>query len=204
MMGLHPCSVKSDYKAQLKRLKERLSAGNYIGVGEIGIDLYWDKTFVKEQEYAYRTQIEWAAELELPYVVHSRDSLDMTIGISEELQDGSHRGIFHCFNGTIEQAQRIMDMNFLMGIGGVVTFKNAGVDKVVANIPLEFIVLETDAPYLTPTPFRGKRNEPSYLTYIVNRIAEVKNVNVNTVKRITTENAMKLFHPEYSDKIEYN
>ncbi|NNF33412.1 MAG: TatD family hydrolase [Saprospiraceae bacterium] len=196
MMGLHPCSVKSDYKDQLKKLKERLYNGNYVGVGEIGIDLYWDKTHVKEQENAYRTQIEWAAEIELPYVVHSRDSLDITIGISEEMQDGTHRGIFHCFNGTFDQAQRIMDMQFLMGIGGVVTFKNAGVDKVVADIPLEFIVLETDAPYLTPAPFRGKRNEPSYLTYIVNRIAEVKKVDVNTVKRITTENAMRLFHPQ--------
>ena len=195
MMGLHPCSVKEDYQEQLSRIHSRLFDGSYIAIGEIGIDLYWDKTYVKEQEDAYRTQIKWSLELDLPYIIHSRDSLDRTIEISEEMQKGKSRGIFHCFNGTLEQAHRIMDIGFYMGIGGVVTFKNAGVDKVVKEIPLEHLVLETDSPYLTPVPYRGKRNEPSYLTHIVRRIAEVKEIDEEEVKQITTDNALKLFHP---------
>ena len=196
MMGLHPCSVKEDSQRQLSEIKSNLFKGHYLAVGEIGIDLYWDKTFNKEQEEAYRQQISWAEELGLPYVVHSRESLDLTIDISTELQNGSHRGIFHCFNGTLDQAKRIMDIGFLLGIGGVVTFKNAGVDKVVKDIPLSSIVLETDAPYLSPVPFRGKRNEPSYLKYIVKRIAEVKEIDPQEVMDVTTRNALHLFHPE--------
>ena len=195
MMGLHPCSVKEDFMMQLAEIEKKLHNESYVGVGEIGIDLYWDKTFAAEQDKAYRIQIAWAEDLNLPYVVHSRDSLDLTIGISTELQNGGHRGIFHCFNGTLEQAQRIMDIGFLMGIGGVVTFKNAGVDKVVKDIPLSSIVLETDAPYLSPVPFRGKRNEPSYLKYIVQKIAEVKDIDPTEVIEVTTRNALDLFHP---------
>jgi TatD DNase family protein len=195
MMGLHPCSVKGDYKDQLSIIREELYNGGYLAVGEIGIDLYWDKTFVKEQEETYREQIFWAEDLNLPYVVHSRDSLDSTIGISSEMQNGTHRGIFHCFNGTLEQAKKIIDIGFLMGIGGVVTFKNGGVDKVVADIPLKHLVLETDAPYLSPAPFRGKRNEPSYLTFIVDKIAGIKGISKEEVIEVTTRNAMNLFHP---------
>ncbi len=195
MMGLHPCSVKEDWEEQLSNIKNTLFNGNYIGVGEIGIDLYWDTTFAKAQEEAYREQINWAEELGLPYVVHSRDSLDETIRISEDMQNGNHRGIFHCFNGNLDQARKIIEIGFLMGIGGVVTFKNAGVDKVVKQIPLEHLVLETDSPYLTPAPYRGKRNEPSYLKYIVDKIAEVKSLRREEVIRVTTQNAIDLFHP---------
>ena len=195
MMGLHPCSVKEDWKSQLSMIKEKLFNGKYIGVGEIGIDLYWDTSHAAQQEEAYRIQIGWAEELNLPYIVHSRESLDATISISTEMQNGDHRGIFHCFNGSLEQAHRIMDIGFLMGIGGVVTFKNAGVDKVVKEIPLEYLVLETDSPYLTPAPYRGKRNEPSYLSYVVDKIAEVKSVSREEVIDVTTRNAMNLFHP---------
>ena len=193
MMGLHPCSVKEDYKVQLDVLEKELFTGNYVAVGEIGIDLYWDKSYIKEQEEAYRRQIAWSQELNLPFVVHSRDSLDDTIGIAEELQDGSLSGIYHCFNGTIEQARRIIALGFYMGIGGVVTFKNAGVDKVVSEVPLEYLVLETDSPYLTPAPFRGKRNEPAYITYVVDKIAEVHGVKREEVINVTTSNAEKIF-----------
>lgn len=193
MMGLHPCSVKEDYKVQLDVLEKELFTGNYVAVGEIGIDLYWDKSYIKEQEEAYRRQIAWSRELNLPFVVHSRDSLDDTIGIAEELQDGSLSGIYHCFNGTIEQARRIIALGFYMGIGGVVTFKNAGVDKVVAEVPLEYLVLETDSPYLTPAPFRGKRNEPAYISYVVDKIAEVHGVKREQVINVTTSNAEIIF-----------
>ena len=194
MMGLHPCSVKEDYEQELKAIEKEFFGGDYIGVGEIGVDLYWDTSFMEEQKHAFRKQIKWAEELQLPYVVHSRDSLDMTIGISAELQNGNHHGIFHCFNGTLDQARRIMDIGFYLGIGGVVTFKNAGVDKVIKDIPLENIVLETDSPYLSPAPFRGKRNEPSYLKYIVNKIAEIKQIDNQEVIEVTTRNALKLFY----------
>lgn len=196
MMGLHPCSVKPDsYVEELNAVRKELSEhpGYYHAVGEIGIDLYWDKTTRDIQEQAYRLQIEWAIEYNLPIVIHSRDSLDLTISVIEDMKVDGLTGIFHCFNGTIEQAHRIMELGFLMGIGGVVTFKNAGVDKVVAQLPLTSLVLETDAPYLTPVPFRGKRNESSYLTYIADKIAEVKDVNVEEVIDKTTRNALELF-----------
>ena len=193
MMGLHPCSVKEDFKEQLDLIEKELDSGEYVAVGEIGLDYYWDTTYVEQQKEAYLTQISWAKERKLPFVVHSRDSLDDTIGLVESLQDGGLKGIYHCFNGTIEQAKRIINLGFYMGIGGVVTFKNAGVDKVVAELPLDFMVLETDAPYLTPVPFRGKRNEPSYLMYIAEKIADLKNVTVDEVISITSENALKIF-----------
>jgi TatD DNase family protein len=193
MMGLHPCAVEDDYLEQLMVIKEELYNGNYVGVGEIGIDHYWDKTFIEEQEKAFRIQIEWARELKLPFVIHSRDSLDLTIDIVTELQNGDLRGIFHCFNGTLEQAKRIMNVNFMMGIGGVVTFKNAGVDKVVKQIPLDYLVLETDAPYLSPVPFRGKRNEPGYLTHIVDKIVKVKETTLDDVLYFTRKNSLEVF-----------
>jgi len=193
MMGLHPCAVEEDYQEQLAIIKEELYSGNYVGVGEIGLDHYWDKTFIAEQEKAFRIQIEWARELQLPFVIHSRDSLDLTIEIVTELQNGSLKGIFHCFNGTLEQAKRIMNVNFMMGIGGVVTFKNAGVDKVVKQIPLDYLVLETDAPYLSPVPYRGKRNEPGYLPHIVEKIAQVKNITTDDVLYYTRKNALDVF-----------
>lgn len=193
MMGLHPCSVKENYQDELKIVERYLSVQKFYGVGEIGIDLYWDKTYADEQIVAYKAQIQLAKDGGLPIIIHSRDSLDLTIGIVEGLQDGSLTGIYHCFNGTMEQAKKIMDLGFYMGIGGVLTYKNAGVDKVVAEIPVEYIVLETDAPYLSPVPYRGKRNQPGYIPIIANKLAEVKNVDVEVVASITTANAKKVF-----------
>ena len=193
MPGLHPCSVKNDYKKELQHVADLLKDDNYKSIGEIGIDLYWDKTFVKEQIEAYTLQINWAKERKIPIVIHSRDSLDETIHIVEALQDGNLTGIFHCFNGTIEQANRIKEIGFFMGIGGVVTFKNAGVDKVVKDISLEHLVLETDAPYLTPTPFRKHRNEPSYIPVIAQKIADLHEITIEEVAEVTTSNARKIF-----------
>lgn len=193
MIGLHPCYVKEDYQVQLDQLKGYLDRKDIVAVGEIGIDLYWDKTFEKEQVDAYRTQIAWSKEMNLPFVIHSRESLDLTISIVEELQDGNLKGVFHCFNGTEDQSKRIMDVGFYMGIGGVVTFKNAGVDKTVANIPIEHLVVETDAPYLSPVPHRGSRNEPSYVSKVVDKIAEIKKIERSAVCEITSSNARALF-----------
>ncbi len=193
MMGLHPCYVKGNYKDELAIVEKNLSEHTFAGVGEIGIDLYWDKTFASEQEIVFRRQIALAKEYGLPFVIHSRDSLDMTISIVNELQDGNLSGIFHCFNGDAEQAKRIMDVGFLMGIGGVITYKNAGVDIVVANIPMEYLVLETDAPYLSPVPYRGKRNECAYISVIAEKLADVKGITKSEIGAVTTFNANKLF-----------
>ncbi len=193
MMGLHPCYVKENYEDELAMVEKYLSEHTFAGVGEIGIDLYWDKTFAVEQEVVFRRQIALAKEHSIPFVIHSRDSLDITIDIVTEMQDGSLSGIFHCFNGTLDQAKRIMNTGFLMGIGGVITYKNAGVDKVVADIPMEYIVLETDAPYLSPVPYRGKRNECAYISVIAEKIAEVKEITKSEIGAVTTFNANKLF-----------
>lgn len=193
MMGLHPCYVKENYKEELAIVEKNLADHTFSGVGEIGIDLYWDKTFAEEQEIAFRRQIALAKEHGLPFVIHSRDSLDITIDIVTELQDGSLSGIFHCFNGTLDQAKRIMDTGFLMGIGGVITYKNSGVDKVVADIPIEFLVLETDAPYLSPVPYRGKRNECAYISVIADKLAEIKEITKSEIGALTTINTNKIF-----------
>lgn len=193
MMGLHPCYVKENFKAEMATVEKYLSQHTFAGVGEIGIDLYWDKTYAIEQEIVFRRQIALAKEHGLPFVIHSRDSLDMTIDIVTELQDGSLSGIFHCFNGTLDQGKRIMDTGFLMGIGGVVTYKNAGVDKVAAEIPMEYLVLETDAPYLSPVPYRGKRNECAYISVIAEKLAEIKGLTKSETGAMTTFNANKLF-----------
>jgi len=193
MIGLHPCDVKENYKDELKIMEQYLDKKPFAAVGEIGIDLYWDKTFADEQEKAFRFQINMARSAGIPFVIHSRDSLDLTIQIVTELQDGSLSGIFHCFNGTLDQAKRIMDIGFYMGIGGVLTYKNAGVDKVVAELPMDSLVLETDAPYLSPVPYRGKRNEPSFLVNIASKLAEIKGLSINEVAGITTVHAQSLF-----------
>lgn len=193
MMGLHPCSVKENYKEVLDMVEKYLSTQKFYGVGEIGIDLYWDKTFTDEQIEAFRWQIHLAKDLDLPFVIHSRDSLDLTISIVESLQDGHLKGIYHCFNGTPEQAKRIMDLGFFMGIGGVITYKNAGVAEVVADIPMEYLVLETDAPYLSPVPFRGKRNEPAYILKVAEKLADLKALSVDEVAQVTTTNALSIF-----------
>ena len=193
MMGLHPCSVKNDYKEQLDKIKASLDARPYIAVGEIGTDMYWDQSTKDQQIEAFQTQLGWAAEMGLPVAIHSRDSLPLNVGIVQSLQDGRLSGVFHCFNGNVEEGRSIIALGFYLGIGGVVTFRNAGVDRVVAELPIESMILETDAPYLTPAPHRGKRNESAYLTYIVEKIAEVQGLTVEEVLHVTTQNAQRLF-----------
>jgi TatD DNase family protein len=197
MMGLHPCSVNTrsdmDFREELDIVRQWLEKRKFIAVGEIGLDFYWDKTWINEQYEAFRIQIRWALEFGIPIVIHSRDSIDACIEVVKENQDGKLRGVFHCFSGNIEQAKKITDLGFCMGIGGVVTFKNSGLDKVLPHIPIENIVLETDAPYLSPVPFRGKRNEPVYLKYIVEKISVLKEISMEEVSEITTQNANNLF-----------
>jgi TatD DNase family protein len=198
MMGLHPCSVKENFKEELKTVEEWLNKVQFKAIGEIGIDLYWDKTFIKEQEFALKKQIEWAHQYQLPIVIHSRNSFDEVYKNLIDMKSMEPRGIFHCFSGTIEQAKKIIDLGFYLGIGGVVTYKNSGLDKVVAAIDLKHLVLETDAPYLAPTPFRGKRNQPDYILNVAEKIAEIKETTVEDVALITTQNAMKIFDFEIS------
>jgi TatD DNase family protein len=193
MMGLHPCSVKENVAEELKLVEEWLRKRPFAAVGEIGLDYYWDKSFITEQKDAFRKQINWALELNLPIVIHSRDSMQDCIEIVREYQNGNLRGIFHCFGGSADEAKQIMDLGFLMGIGGVVTYKKSGLAEVLPSISLEYLVLETDAPYLTPVPFRGKRNEPSYLKYVVTKMAEAMNIPVEEIAAQTTRNAQKLF-----------
>ncbi len=195
MMGLHPGSVKEDYQEQLSEIFRELEdpAKKFYAVGEIGLDLYWDKTYIEQQMKAFAIQIEKAKEMGLPIVIHCREAFDEVFDILEAYKDERLFGIFHCFTGTAEQAQRAIDLNMKLGIGGVVTFKNAGLDKVVRDIDLEHFVLETDAPYLAPTPFRGKRNEPSYLKYVAQKVADLKEVSLDEVDKITTANAKQVF-----------
>ena len=193
MMGLHPCSVQENYKKELTTIEKRLAKGNYFAVGEIGLDYYWDKTQIDIQKESFKLQIKWAKELNLPIVIHSRDSTQDCIELVKEAKDEKLNGIFHCFGGSVEEANQIIELGFYLGIGGVLTYKKSGLDETLKAIDLEHLILETDAPYLTPVPFRGKRNEPAYLTYIVQRLAEVKEVSVEEVCRITTENAERVF-----------
>ena len=193
MMGVHPCSVKSNYREELKTARAYLEKRPFIAIGEIGLDFYWDKTFTVEQYLAFHEQIEWALEFDIPIVIHSRESVDECIRVVSEHQKGKLKGVFHCFSGNDRQAQKITDLGFYLGIGGVVTFKNSGLDKVMEIVSLEYVVLETDAPYLAPVPFRGKRNEPSYLKYVVEKLANLKKYSEHDIAAITTTNAEKLF-----------
>ncbi|NVK50456.1 MAG: TatD family hydrolase [Cyclobacteriaceae bacterium] len=193
MMGLHPCDVKEDFEAQLAVMKEWLWKRPFAAVGEIGLDLYWDKSFFEEQKQALREQISWAKSLDLPIVLHCRDSMNETSEIVREMQDGKLKGIFHCFTGNLDQAQQIVELGFLLGIGGVVTYKNGGLDQVLPHLKIENLVLETDAPYLAPVPFRGKRNTPAYLPYIAERVGDLMQLNAAEVARITKENALAIF-----------
>jgi TatD DNase family protein len=193
MMGLHPCSVKENYKDELQVVQEWLGKRSFAAVGEIGLDYYWDQTFISQQKEAFHLQIEWALQYDIPIIIHSRNSLQDCIDIVKPHQNGKLRGIFHCFGGTLEEAKQIMELNFLMGIGGVVTYKKAGLAELLKEVPLSALVLETDAPYLTPVPFRGKRNEPAYLKYVVAKIAEAKEASIEVVVNATTTNAQKLF-----------
>lgn len=192
-LGLHPTSVKQDYKEQLNAIYGQLPQINCIGIGEIGIDLYWDKTYLEQQIDAFKTQVIKAQELNLPIIIHCRESFDVIMEVLNDIPGPLPSGIFHSFTGTVGQAKKIIELNFLIGINGVITYKNSKLDEVITNIPLENIVLETDSPYLTPVPFRGKRNESSYIIYIAQKIAAIKQVPTEQVASFTTRNAKALF-----------
>jgi TatD DNase family protein len=193
MMGLHPCSVKDNYEDELRVVQQYFEKRNFIAVGETGLDFYWDLSFKDQQYDAFHRQAEWALEYDIPLVIHSRESTDECIGVVQEHQKGQLKGVFHCFSGSVEQARKIIDLGFHLGIGGVVTFKNGGLDKVMSEMDLSHVVLETDAPYLTPVPFRGKRNECSYISYVAAKLAEIKALDVTDIASITTKNAQSLF-----------
>jgi TatD DNase family protein len=193
MMGLHPCYVKENYQEELATVKHWLDQRTFCAIGEIGIDLYWDKTFVKEQEEAFLTQVEWAKQFDLPIVIHSRESMDLILDLLRPVQHPRLRGIFHCFTGTKSQAEAAIELGFLLGIGGVLTYKNSNLGQELEGISLEYLVLETDAPYLTPVPFRGKRNESAHVKLVAEKLAAFKGASVEEVAAITTENARKLF-----------
>ena len=193
MLGLHPCSVKAGWEDELAIIKSSGQPKKIVAIGEIGIDLYWDKTTLPEQIQAFKTQIAWAKALKLPVVIHCRDAFNEVYDVLQQEYDENLRGIFHCFSGTVEQAQKVIALGFYLGIGGVVTYKNSGLDKVVAQIDLKHIVLETDSPYLTPVPHRGKPNESSYLIYVAQKVAELHQTDVETVANITTENSGLIF-----------
>ena len=193
MMGLHPTHVKENYEEELKHVEEMLAQRTFIAVGEIGIDLYWDKTTLSIQQDAFRKQIRFAKKHKLPIVIHCRESFDEIFEILEEEKGNDLFGIFHCFTGTIEQAQRAISYNMKLGIGGVVTFKNGKIDQFLNQIDLKHIVLETDAPYLAPTPYRGKRNESSYILNVLNKMSEVYNVPIEKIAEITTTNSKEVF-----------
>lgn len=193
MMGLHPCSVKKDFQRELYIIEDWFAKRKFAAVGEMGTDLYWDKTLWNEQVEAFTIQVAWAKKYKLPIVVHCRESMDQTIELVEKLQDGNLTGVFHCFTGDVAQTEKLVKLGFYLGIGGVATFKKGGMENVIPHIPLDRIVLETDSPYLTPTPHRGKRNEPSYIPLIGSKVAEIRNISVDEVKSATTQNALKLF-----------
>lgn len=194
MMGLHPEGVKEDYKRHLSVIEKEMERDCWIAVGEIGLDLYWDKTFEKQQVEVLKEQLTWARQLNLPVSLHTREAFDLMFKVLEHEQDGHLKGVFHCFNGTEEQANIAISLGFHLGLGGVITYKNCDVKNFLANISLEKIILETDDPYLPPVPYRGKRNEPSYMLEVAKKIAEVKDIDIKEVARVTTDNARKLFN----------
>jgi TatD DNase family protein len=193
MSGLHPTDVKENYKDELDFVENTLKTYDYVAIGEIGIDLYWDKSFLKQQQDAFRFQIRLAIEHNLPIVIHCRDAFEEIFEILDLENCDKLRGVFHCFTGTLEQAKRAIDLGFLLGIGGVVTFKNGGIDKFLNKIDLKYIVLETDSPYLAPAPFRGKRNESSYIIYILEKLSEIYGISKEKIAEITSKNAEKVF-----------
>jgi TatD DNase family protein len=193
MMGLHPTSVKADFEKELEIIENELRSSKYVAIGEIGIDLYWDKTFKEQQKEAFRRQLKWAKEFELPVSIHMRDSFEEIYQVVKEEKTSALNGIFHCFTGTLEESEKIMELGFKMGLGGILTFKNAGLAEVVKDIPMEHFVLETDAPFLSPVPFRGKRNESKYLVHIAEKLADIKGVSLSEVAEMTTANAASVF-----------
>ena len=194
MMGLHPTYVKDDFESELAIVRQWLDKQAFAAIGEIGLDYYWDKTHVAQQKTAFERQIDWALEFRRPIVIHSRDSTADCIEIVRSKQNGDLRGVFHCFGGTKEEAEQIIDLGFLLGIGGVITYKsNKALQEIVQQVPLESMVLETDAPYLSPVPFRGKRNESSYIMFVAEKLAELRGITIEEVGKSTTDTANKLF-----------
>jgi TatD DNase family protein len=193
MMGLHPCSVKENYLQELQIVEDFFAKRKFAAVGEIGLDFYWDKTFITEQYNAFKRQMELSLQYKIPIVIHTRKAMPETIAAVKEYAAKGVTGIFHCFGGNYKDAVEIIDMGFYLGIGGVLTYKNAGLVEVIEKIDLKYLVLETDAPYLTPAPFRGKRNESGYIKYVLEKLAQIKNVPVEEVAAITTANAQKIF-----------
>jgi TatD DNase family protein len=197
MMGLHPCSVKKNYQSELAIIENQLNKENYIAIGEIGIDLYWDQSTLEEQKIAFKTQVKWAKEKKLPIVIHTRESFDEIFSIIDTLNDDNLTGVFHCFTGNKEQAEHIINYGgFKLGIGGVVTFKNAGLDITLKEVDIDHLVLETDSPYLTPVPFRGKRNESTYLTYVAEKLSSIYECSIDEIAKKTTTNAREVFKLE--------
>jgi TatD DNase family protein len=196
-MGVHPCSIKEDADKELEIARnclfDKKDKVDFFAVGEIGLDYYWDKTFIERQKQAFAEQIDWALELDLPIIIHSRDSLDDCIAIVRQKQNGNLRGVFHCFTGNTDQAKEIIDLNFMMGLGGVATFKNGGLDQVLPDVDPNFLILETDAPFLAPVPHRGKRNESSYVPLIAEKVADYCNLELEELASRTTANAERLF-----------
>ena len=193
MMGLHPCSVKENFKDELAVAENWLTKRAFPAIGEIGLDFYWDTTFIKQQYEAFETQMQWALSKDLPIVIHTRNAMQQTIDFVKPFAAKGLRGIFHCFGDSYKAAKQIIDMNFYLGIGGVLTYKKSGLDEVIKQIDLKHIVLETDAPYLTPVPFRGKRNESSYIKIIAEKLANIKSISLEEVAEVTTANAEKIF-----------
>lgn len=193
MMGVHPCSIKEDFKKELEIAKTYFQQQSFVAVGEIGLDFHWDLSFKEQQYQAFHEQIEWALQYDIPIVIHSREATDECIAVVKEHQKGKLKGVFHCFGGSLEQARQIMDLGFYLGIGGVLTFKKAGLDLVMKELDLSKVVLETDAPYLAPVPFRGKRNECSYIKFVAQKLADVKEMDIEEVAAITSANATNLF-----------
>jgi len=193
MMGLHPCSVKENVKEELAIMEAQLQKRKFIAIGEIGLDYYWDKTFATKQMDAFQIQMQWALDTKLPIAIHTRNAMGETIEAVKPFAKKGLRGIFHCFSGSRESAEQIIAMGFHLGLGGVLTYKNAGVAEAIKEIPMEWLVLETDAPYLSPVPYRGKTNEPSYMIQVAMKLAEIKNLPLHEVAEITTNNAMGVF-----------
>lgn len=194
MMGLHPCSVKDDFEQELQLIEDHLRRRKFVAIGETGLDFYWDLNFKEQQYMAFKQQIEWAIQYDVPIVVHSRSSTRECIDLVTQYTGKGLKGVFHCFGGSREEAEQIMNLGFYLGIGGVLTFKKSGLDEVIRQVGLERVVLETDAPYLAPVPYRGKRNEPAYIPLIAQKLSEVMGVTMDEVAEITTNNAKKLFN----------
>ncbi|MGB0429403.1 MAG: TatD family hydrolase [Bacteroidia bacterium] len=193
MMGLHPCSVKTDYKSTLKAIEKEFVHNKYVAVGEIGLDYYWDTSLINEQKQAFKMQLNWAKELGLPVAIHTRDSFADALEIVKNEQNGSLSGVFHCWSGTVEEGEQVKDVGFYMGIGGVATFKKSTHQHILPHLGLDKIILETDSPYLAPVPFRGKRNESAYTVQVAQKLASIYEVGLDEIALITTKNAIDLF-----------